>query len=218
MKYTEQFAKHEYLTDKCGPSHTYGKEIYDDLFEPIQHTVRNYLEIGSQYGGSTLLARDYFTRANIWTIDVVGPNRRIKDADRIIHLTADAYQKRVADMFQSDMDIIIDDASHNIEDQQKAIELYLPKLTVGGYFIIEDIEAPSNSFKLFDKKVDIVYDLIKSRGNFYLEYDISTYTGPEYFKNIHPNRKAWADEEIKEHGELKEKLYNNNLYIVKRVT
>ena len=217
MKYTEQYKKNEYLTDKCGPSHTYGAEIYDDLFEPIQHTVRNYLEIGSQFGGSTLLARDYFTRAIVWTIDIAPPNHRIKDADRIIHLTANAYQRRVSDMFQEAMDIIIDDASHNIEDQQKAIELYLPKLAVGGYFIIEDIEAADISFKLFDKKVDDVYEMIKSRGNAYLEYDISTYKGPPYFKNIGPAREKYALEEIEKYGMLKEKLYNDNLYIVKRI-
>ena len=217
MKYTEQYAKNEYLTDKCGPSHTYGTEIYDDLFEPIQHTVRNYLEIGSQFGGSTLLARDYFTRAIVWTVDISSPNHRIKDADRIIHLTANAYQRRVADMFQEDMDIIIDDASHNIEDQQKAIELYLPKLAVGGYFIIEDVEWPDNSFKLFDKKVDEIYEMQKQRGNFYLEYDISTYTGPEYFKNIGPAREKYALKEIAEFGMLKEKMYNDNLYIVKKI-
>tara|TARA_B100000902_G_C27314063_1_gene920155 strand:- start:3405 stop:4058 length:654 start_codon:yes stop_codon:yes gene_type:complete len=215
MKYTEQFAKHEYLTDKCWP-HTYGPKIYDDLFEPIQHTVRNYLELGSAYGGSALLARDYFTRATVWTVDIVSPNRRIQSSDRIITLQADAYQKRIADMFPPDMDIIIDDASHNIEHQQKAIELYLSKLTVGGHFIIEDVESPTNSFKLFDKKVDEVYNRLKARGNMYLDYEVSTYEGPEYYANVKPGREEQAEEEMKEYGELRLKAKNDNLYIVKR--
>ena len=215
MKYTEQFAKHEYLTDKCWP-HTYGKEIYDDLFEPIQHTVRNYLELGSAYGGSALLARDYFTRATIWTVDIVSPNRRIQSSDRIVSLQADAYQKRIADMFPADMDIIIDDASHNIDHQQQAIDLYLPKLIVGGIFIIEDIEAPKESFKLFDKRVDRVYENLKSRGNMYIDYEVSTYEGPEYYSNIKPGREKQAAEEYAEYGELRKTAKNDNLYIVKR--
>ena len=215
MKYTEQFDKHDYLTDKCWP-HTYGKEIYDDLFEPIQHTVRNYLELGSAYGGSALLARDYFTRATIWTVDIVSPNRRIQSSDRIVSLQADAYQKRIADMFPADMDIIIDDASHNIEHQQQAIDLYLPKLIVGGIFIIEDIEAPKESFKLFDKRVDRVYENLKSRGNMYIDYEVSTYEGPEYYSNIKPGREKQAAEEYAEYGELRKTAKNDNLYIVKR--
>ena len=173
MRYTEQFGKNEYLTDKCWP-HTYGPEVYDELFEPIQKTVRNYLELGSAYGGSALLARDYFTRATIWTIDIIHPNYRLENTERIIHLTTDAYQKRVADMFEPDLDIIIDDASHNIWDQVKAIELYLPKLSTNGIFIIEDVESPKESFQRFDKKVDEVFDTIKTRGNLHLKYDIST--------------------------------------------
>ena len=39
------------------------------------------------------------------------------------------------------MDIIIEDGSHTITDQQRSIDLYLEKLNIGGYFIIEDIEA-----------------------------------------------------------------------------
>ena len=111
MKYTEQFnSGPEYLTDKCWP-HTYGPKVYDELFEPLQNSVRNYLEIGSAYGGSCLLARDYFPRATIWTIDRLVPNRRIRDSERIVSLCADAYQQKVANMFAAEMDIIIDDGS-----------------------------------------------------------------------------------------------------------
>ena len=121
-------------------------------------------------------------------------------------------------MFPPDMDIIIDDASHDIGDQQKAIDLYLSKLTVGGYFIIEDVESPKQSFQLFDKKVDRIYENLKSRGNMYIDYKVTTYEGPEYFSNSKPGREKQKEAELKEHGELKQKAKNDNLYIVQRTT
>ncbi len=218
MKYTEQFnSGPEYLTDKCWP-HSYGPKVYDELFEPIQNSVRNYLEIGSAYGGSCLLSRDYFPRATIWTIDRLVPNRRIRDSERIVSLCADAYQQKVANMFEPEMDIIIDDGSHNIDDQCKAIDLYLEKLLPGGLFIIEDVEWPENSFKLFDERVELIKEDLVRNGNNWITYDIATYIGPEYFNNVKPGREKYAEEEMKKHGELKMKAKDDNLYIVKRVS
>jgi len=222
MKYTEQrWSGPEYLTDKCWP-HTYGSEVYDELFEPIQNSVRNYLEIGSAYGGSLLLAMDYFPRATIWAIDKLPPNKRIRDWDRIINLTADAYQQKIANMFSTEMDIIIDDGSHNIEDQCKAIDLYLEKLLPGGIFIIEDVEVlewdeekgwPEKSFQKFEERVDLIRN-----GNHTATYETNTYKGPEYFSNIKPGREREAEEEIEKHGELKSISKDDNLYIIKRVS
>lgn len=223
MKLTDQFKKGppeknlEYLTDKCWP-HTYGEKVYDELFEPIQDTVRNYLEIGAAYGGSALLMRDYFKHATIWTVDVIPPNHRLRNADRIINLTANAYQRKIADMFSPEMDIIIDDGSHDIEDQQKVIDLYLSKLLPGGYFIIEDVESPEISFKLFDKRVERIKENLKVRNNKWIDYEVSTYIGPPYFANIKNGREAFAREEIELHGELKKESKNDNLYIIKRTT
>ena len=197
MKYTEQFnSGPEYLTDKCWP-HSYGPKVYDELFEPIQNSVRNYLEIGSAYGGSCLLARDYFPR---------------------VSLCADAYQQKVANMFAAEMDIIIDDGSHNIDDQCKAIDLYLEKLLPGGLFIIEDVEWPENSFKLFDERLKLIEEDLRRNGNHWITYDVATYVGPEYFNNVKPGREQYAEEEMKKHGELKMKAKDDNLYIVKRVS
>ncbi len=217
MKYTEQFKLNEYLTDKCGP-HTYGKQVYDDLFEPVQETLRNYLEIGAAFGGSTLLARDYFTRATVWCVDIIDPNFRLasKHAERIIYVQGNAYKKQIADMFPNEMDIIIDDGSHTLEDQCTAIDLYLNKLSVGGTFIIEDVHNPKVAFNSLDKVMDDY--LVRERGrNPWLEYEISTYEGPEYLLNSHSSHSAAAEKEIKLYGELREKSKDDNLYIIKRV-
>ena len=37
-------------------------------------------------------------------------------------------------------DIIIDDGSHDLEDQKEVIRLYIPKLKPNGMLIIEDIQ------------------------------------------------------------------------------
>lgn len=218
MKYTEQFESGpEYLTDKCWP-HTYGPVVYNNLFEPIKDKVRNYLEIGASYGGSVLLARDYFLQSTIWAVDVISPNRRLarKHADRIIYVQGNAYTKQISDMFPNEMDIIIDDGSHTLEDQCLAIELYLEKLAVGGYFIIEDVQNPDESFAAFDTWMDVY--LQEKRGkNPWLDYEINTYIGPEYYTNSKDNRAGYAEKEIEKYGELKHKSKDDNLYIIKRV-
>tara|TARA_B110001454_G_scaffold134381_1_gene125094 strand:+ start:2125 stop:2787 length:663 start_codon:yes stop_codon:yes gene_type:complete len=216
--YSEQYeAGPEYLTDKCWP-HTYGPVVYDQLFEPIKDTVRNYLEIGTAYGGSILLARDYFLRSTIWGVDIISPNRRLraKDADRIICVQGNAYKKQVSDMFINLMDIIIDDGSHTLEDQCTTIDLYLEKLSVGGLFIIEDVKVPAYDFEALDKTLDAYVD--EKRGkNPWLTYETSTYIGPEYFTNSKGGREQEKMEEIEQHGELKAKEKDDNLYIIKRV-
>ena len=218
MKYSEQYeAGPEYLTDKCWP-HTYGPVVYDNLFEPIKDTVRNYLEIGAAYGGSILLARDYFLNSTIYCVDLIDPNFRIasKHADRIVYVQGNGYKKRIADMFPNEMDIIIDDGSHTLEDQCKSIELYLEKLAIGGYFIIEDVQDPDDSFPVFDTWLE-AYVNEKRGKNPWLDYEVSTYIGPEYFTNSKDNRAKNRKEELEEHGELKMKSKDDNLYIVKRV-
>jgi hypothetical protein len=209
MKYSEQFKKHKYLTDKCGP-HTYGTEVYDDLFEPIQHTVKNYLEVGSAYGGSALLARDYFTGATIWTADIEQPNWRMNRGERIIHVMSDAYTKKVADMFPAQMDIIIDDGSHFIQHQCKMIELYLEKLLPLGYFIIEDVQNHEVNFPILEKEVDKFLQRYKGSKNMWLDFEITTYVGPEYIKE---------GPQYEDPGSLTKpgtKSKDDNLYILQR--
>jgi hypothetical protein len=134
---------------------------------------------------------------------------RTKDADRIICVQGNAYKKQVSDMFPNEMDIIIDDGSHTLEDQCTTIDLYLEKLSVGGLFIIEDVKDPDDSFEAFDKTLDAYVDE--------KTYETSTYIGPEYFTNSKGGREKEKMEEIEQHGELKAKSKDDNLYIIKRV-
>lgn len=217
MKYTEQFAAGDYLTDKIFP-HSYGSEVYDELFEPIQHTCKNYLEIGSFYGGSALLARDYFTEASIWTIDIKPSNHRIKWADRIHNIQGDAYIAWTAKKIPPTMDIIIEDGSHRIQHQVTSIDIYLPKLAVNGVFIIEDVDFPDESFHLFDAVVNKhnVWSPYadEEHGN---RYTVRKYVGKEYYTNSNPSRVKEYTQEIQEFGALNHKSYNDNLYLVTRV-
>ena len=206
MKYTTQAEMHEYLTDKHFP-HTYAHMVYNDLFEPIQGEVKKYLEIGVHYGGSVLLARDYFYNATVYGSDIKAPNWRLKDAKRIIHVMGDGYSKEVADMFPNDLDIIIEDGSHRVPDQIKALQLYVPKLKVGGYLIIEDILQPIK--ENFEKLDEVM--------KYFDGYEVTKYEGPGYFRHAHSSHEEEAMKEIKEHGELVTMNYDDNLYIVQRI-
>ena len=92
-------------------SHSY-IELYDILFEPIQTTVLNILEIGIVNKNSTLkLWKNYFTNVNTTIYEV---KRNV------------AYDPKTVIQFHlSDtrFDVIIDDGPHTIRSQKDFIEL-----------------------------------------------------------------------------------------------
>ena len=136
------------LTDKydLGYIHTF----YSDLFTPRKESTKNILEIGTQYGGSVLLWRDYFLNATVFALDNIQcPN--LINQERIIHIVGDAYSedfvKRLPNNFY---DIIIDDGPHTYESMVIFLTKYFPLVKSGGLMILEDIIDPSWTPKLVE--------------------------------------------------------------------
>lgn len=148
-----------YPTDK-GLQHSY-LDVYTELFTPFKDKEINIVEIGIYLGGSARLFSDWFTKANIRGYDVT---------EEFIRVPLGRTEKIIKDckLFAKDEfkdfppHIIIDDASHLIEDQLKMVEICYPQLQEGGYLIIEDVQDIMNNKKYFDK-IGIPYKLYDLR-------------------------------------------------------
>lgn len=142
-------AKYNFTTDK-GNTHSY-LEYYDVIFAPFKTRDINLIEVGVQSGGSLLLWHKYFSQnSKIFGFDInqkhvdgfniLAGEQRVNNASAFC---SDAYIFDYDTLEPKHFDIIIDDGSHHLECQQKAVNVFINKLTSGGIFIIEDI-TPEN--------------------------------------------------------------------------
>lgn len=157
MKLTD--IHHKYDTDK-GTYHSY-IEKYDELFASFKDQSINFLEIGCLTCGSIKMFNEFFSQATIYGIDNWEQN-----TDHMGHLlhnkginltqiiedikqnypkvklitcdstNVDAVKTNIQDL---KFEIIIDDGDHSIKSQFETFKNFIPYLTNGGFYIIEDV-------------------------------------------------------------------------------
>lgn len=139
-------------TDK-NHSHSY-IETYEKIFSQYKNKKINFLEIGIQYGGSTILWQDYFHLSDLYFIDnqdIMDDNiRGLLDYKRCKIYKMDAYTNNAINTLKKDnkngFDIIIDDGPHTKESQSLFIKKYIKVLNKGGTLVIEDVDYLNLSF------------------------------------------------------------------------
>jgi cephalosporin hydroxylase len=131
--------------------------LYEKYFEQIRNEPINLLEIGIREGWSHLMWNEYFPNANIFGIDnfsdvifsqITVELEKLKK-DRLFLFCGDATNEIFVNSIfdELSLDIIIDDASHQTDQQVKSFQLFFPKLKLGGYYFIEDLDInQQNSF------------------------------------------------------------------------
>jgi len=127
-------------TDK-NTSHSYGP-IYESIFSPIKSTATTILEVGFDSGKSLQLYSEYFTNATIYGIDI--RDNCLEDVKQIknIHMVfGDAKSSSIINHFNKKYDVIIEDASHELEDQIRHFKDYSDFVLPNGYYIIEDVDG-----------------------------------------------------------------------------
>ena len=120
--------------------------IYDFLFSSIRHKPLIVGEIGIESNHSMMCWREYFPAAQLtgWEYYPEKITKAVGDAlnnTRYIHMDVTS-EASIADGFRravSEFDIIIDDATHDFNDQMRVLKFVHEYLKPGGYFIIEDI-------------------------------------------------------------------------------
>lgn len=160
---------------------------YTTIFEDIRYNVKTILEIGigsienGQMGGvipygyktgnSLKCWSEYFTNAKIIGIDIYSHNEL--NTDRIITFVADQNNgvdlQNVINNIQTDLDVIIDDGSHQGEHQVFSF-LFLNKfLSKTGIYVIEDVQPQNiNQFITLEIFPEEYIEYIKE--NFDIEY------------------------------------------------
>jgi len=118
-------------------------EIYERYFEQFREKKPRFLEIGVQYGGSLRMWEKYFANATIFGIDI-NPDCKNLQTDEIKILIGSQNDKiflQDASKKLDNLDIIIDDGGHTMEQQINTFEILFPILNQGGIYICEDVES-----------------------------------------------------------------------------
>jgi len=141
---TELFDRHN--SDK-GWYHHYGN-AYDALFADRRYQVQRVLELGIFEGASLRAWADYFPEAKVWGVDLKVPET--PSHERITMLQGDAAGPKMLSKLRAlgPFDVIIDDASHTIEDQLASLLGLWHALADGGLYVIEDHIDPSHFYTL----------------------------------------------------------------------
>ena len=120
--------------------HSYGR-LYDEVFtELVGKSEVSICELGVCSGGFTQAMSEYLPDAEIIGIDVDLTNIKFgKDNPNIQYKEMDCTIATTPDTLGTQFDLIIDDASHDPQDQKTTLDIFAPYLKQGGLYIIEDI-------------------------------------------------------------------------------
>ncbi len=121
-------------------------EFYESYFGPVREDVKKVLEIGVYYGSSMLAWLDYFENAQVLglddaTIQHAWPNLK----DRALVYVGDQGSRvclaQLLAVAGGDFDIVLDDGSHRMWDQQVSLGCLLPAVKKGGFYVVEDLHS-----------------------------------------------------------------------------
>jgi predicted O-methyltransferase YrrM len=121
--------------------------FYDGLFKNKKEETLKIAELGILDGASMLMWREYFKNANIYGFEynstLITNFKQKFNNDRITLANIDVTNKdSITNAFKQldiSYDLIIEDTTHQFEDQIRVIENVYPYLKEGGMLIIEDI-------------------------------------------------------------------------------
>ena len=122
---------------KCG-----FERYYDILFKEFQDKEFNLFEIGIFKGNSMYMWQDYFSKANIYAIDIF-ENFALKYFGERVKTFAVAQdnKERLTNLVDEigTFDIIIDDGGHQLPLQTASFEVLGKYVNKGGLYCIEDV-------------------------------------------------------------------------------
>lgn len=155
----------KYGTDKCPQiAHSF-TDFYYYMFAKKRNSIRKLLEIGvgskedSSFpnyvnGASLYMWQDFFPKAKIYGIDI--KKNLVFKKDRIQTFLCDQASpsklKKLIKKIGSDIDIVIDDGSHDPEDKIASCKTLMPLLKKDVTYIIEDTNRPQAAMVLENLK------------------------------------------------------------------
>ena len=139
--------------------------FYDGLFKNKKHATLKIAELGILDGSSLLMWKEYFTNADIYGFEyndeLIYKFKNNFNNDRITLTNIDVTNNNsIVTCFNglnTYYDIIIDDTTHQFEDQIRVIENTYTYLKPGGILIIEDIFKSYNEMDYINKLRPILH-------------------------------------------------------------
>ncbi len=169
----------QYNTDKANfinngkdKGHGYAK-FYETHLSKFKDDNIKILEIGSFAGASAAAFAKFFPKAQIYCLDINLSNFKYS-SKRIHPYGVNSSDKKMMtklllkiDFFNSikNFDVIIDDGSHKLSDQLKALDFFFKYVGSEGFYIIEDYKFPNYFNHLNDineLKINELIDKIKN--------------------------------------------------------
>jgi predicted O-methyltransferase YrrM len=140
--------------------------FYDGLFKNKKNEKLNIAELGILDGASLLMWKEYFTNAKIYGFeysdDLITNFKKNFNNDRITLSNINVSIKNSIIKAFSELnilyDIIIEDTTHQFEDQIKVIENTYQYLKPGGILIIEDIFKSYNENDYINRLKPILHN------------------------------------------------------------
>jgi hypothetical protein len=129
-------------TDKGPSQHNY-TELYERLLFQWKDDPIKIFEIGVAEGGSLAMWQSYFPNARIFGVDILDKSQ-FNNA-RVTTLVADQANREqlqaAIEKSGGDIDVLLDDGGHGMEQQQVSLGFLFRHVRPGGYYIIEDVHT-----------------------------------------------------------------------------
>lgn len=136
---TEKFETMKSDSGKTVVKHPIYGPYYEKHLEPFRDKPIILVEIGTGHGGCLQVWKDYLgSKAMIYGIDHKG--ELFYEEPRIKHYLADQHDKISLEAIPiQNIDIFIDDASHESPATITTFEVFFPRMISGGLYIVEDV-------------------------------------------------------------------------------
>lgn len=191
----------KYNSDKgteYGSKHGF-TEVYGKYFDEFKYKEIKILEIGINDGSSLKMWYDYFPNANIYALDIddkeIFSNERIGCG--ILDQSNESHLKEFSDKIDMMFDIILDDGSHHISDQQLTFGYLFPLLNSKGLYIIEDLHTSLSDTGIMLYGRPLENNLEKTNTTLY------------YLQNKPYNSKFLTDDQ---NGNINNNIHSVNIY------
>ncbi len=165
--------------------------FYEKNLLYLKNETFDLLEIGTWEGASTAALAVFFPNSRIYGLD---KNFRFKyRSNRMFFNYCNINDNNDLKKFSSNhsiekFKIVIDDASHILTDMIRSLKFFFEYVELGGYFIIEDFNAPIyfESLNDSDGKEMLMHNILKNLKNTkYFKSNILTKADQEFlFNNI----------------------------------
>lgn len=142
------------------PKHGFSK-IYDEWFNHLKEKATAVLEIGVNDGASMKVLEEYFPNAKIYGLDIDDKKQFNTTRVECIRLNQ-SIDSELEEFSKRDIkfDVIIDDGSHHVQDQQKSFGYLFPMIKEGGIYVIEDLHTSlcPNGQNIYGRPMEIFSD------------------------------------------------------------